>query len=202
MGGLQVSAPLAPATPLLYALTTTYSVGVKKVAYISNGVEYGLHCLLYLVARADEQVEANVRDLAELQGVSVEYLAKLFTKLAKAGLVVAAEGARGGFQLARPADRINFQDVVLAIDGPKPLFDCQEIRTRCAVFGDQAPRWATRGRCSIHQVMLEVEERMRQELAAHTLASLAAQVAGKAPASFGIQIETWLKDRKQHRPTR
>lgn len=169
------------------------------MAFISNGVEYGLHCLLYLVARSDEEVEANVRDLAELQGVSVEYLAKLFTKLAKAGLVVATEGARGGFQLARPAEKISFQDVVLAIDGPKPLFDCQEIRTRCAVFGEEPPRWATSGRCSIHQVMLAAEERMRQELAAHTLKSLAAQVADKAPARFGVQIEGWLRDRHESR---
>lgn len=168
------------------------------MSYISNGVEYGLHCLLFLVARAEERVEAKVRDLAELQGVSAEYLAKLFTKLAKAGLVLAAEGARGGFTLAKPAEQISFLDVVVAIDGEKPLFDCQEIRARCALFGDRPPRWATRGRCSIHQVMLAAEQRMRTELAAHTLASLAAEVAGKAPASFGVEIEAWLKARKSH----
>lgn len=169
------------------------------MSYISTGVEYALHCLLFLVARTEEKTEANVRDLAVLQGVSVEYLAKLFTKLAKAGLVVAAEGARGGFALAKPAEAITFLDVVVATDGDKPLFDCQEIRARCAVFGEKPPRWATTGRCSIHQVMLAAEERMREELAAHTLGALAVQVAGKAPANFGVQIETWLKDRKQHR---
>jgi DNA-binding IscR family transcriptional regulator len=36
-----------------------------------------------------------------VQGVQVEYVAKLFTKLQKADLVVATEGVRGGFRLAR-----------------------------------------------------------------------------------------------------
>ena len=169
------------------------------MTFISNGVEYGLHCLLFLVARAADGAEANVRDLAELQGVPAEYLAKIFTKLARAGLVTATEGARGGFRLARPAAEISFQDVVVAIDGEKPLFDCLEIRARCAVFGDEAPQWATSGRCSIHQIMMDAEERMREELRAHSLASLAAQVAGKAPASFPVQIEGWLRDRKHAR---
>ncbi len=59
------------------------------MSHISAGVEYGLHCLLYLTEPAPGVPEASVRDLAELQGVPIDYLAKLFTKLAKAGLVIA-----------------------------------------------------------------------------------------------------------------
>jgi Rrf2 family protein len=114
------------------------------MAHITAGVEYGLHCLLYLVnprESLDEAHHASVRDLADLQGVPVEYVAKLFTKLQKAGLVVAAEGARGGFRLARPAGSISVLDVVFAIDGEKDLFECREIRGRCAVFGGKPPAW-------------------------------------------------------------
>jgi Rrf2 family protein len=166
--------------------------------FISTGVEYALHCLLFLIAPSGGSEEANVRDLALLQGVSVEYLAKLFTKLSKAGLVVATEGARGGFALSRPPQEITFQDVVVAIDGQKPLFACREIRARCAVFGSEAPTWATSGVCSIHQVMLAAETRMRDELASHSLASLAGQVATKAPPGFGVQIATWIDNRKSN----
>ena len=120
------------------------------MSHISAGVEYGLHCLLYLTEPAPGVPEASVRDLAELQGVPIDYLAKLFTKLAKAGLVIATEGAKGGFPLARPAAKISVLDVVIAIDGDKALFDCKEIRSRCAVFGDEAPSWATSGVCAIH----------------------------------------------------
>jgi len=166
------------------------------MSFISTGVEYALHCLLFLVAPPEDKVEANVRDLAVLQGVSVEYLAKIFTKLSKAGLVVATEGARGGFVLAKSAADISFLDVVVAIDGGKALFECREIRARCAVFGPEAPDWATAGVCSIHSVMLLAEKQMRDELANHSLAKLASQVARKAPPSFGVQVTTWIENRK------
>jgi Rrf2 family protein len=165
------------------------------MSFISAGVEYGLHCLLYLAAPASTAPAAGVRDLADLQGVPAEYLAKLFTKLSRAGLVVATEGARGGFALARPADEISFLDVVQAIDGDKHLFECREIRERCAVFESKAPPWATTGVCSIHAIMLAAEKRMRDELSGHSLGELAMQVAAKAPANFPRQIAAWLDQR-------
>lgn len=169
------------------------------MSHISTGVEYGLHCLLYLAHSHGGVAEASVRDLAELQGVPTEFLAKLFTKLAKAELVAATEGVKGGFRLARPASRITVHDVVVAIDGDKPLFDCREIRGRCAVFEDAAPAWATRGTCSIHAVMQMAEKAMRAELKQHTLADLAERTAGKAPAGYGVQIVNWLSGRAANR---
>jgi len=169
------------------------------VAFISAGVEYGLHCLLYLTGSSGKEAQPSVRDLADLQGVPVEFLAKLFTKLSRAGLVKATEGVRGGFTLARPAGEISFQDVVEAIDGDKQLFECREIRTRCAVFDAEAPLWATKGVCSIHAIMLAAEKSMRDELASHSLEELAAQVSTKAPASFAPQVAAWLEDRSSTR---
>jgi Rrf2 family protein len=165
------------------------------MAHISTGLEYGLHCLLFLVDPRRDVPPASARDLAELQGVSVEYVAKLFTKLQKADLVVATEGVRGGFRLARQADSISVLDVVTAIDGEKSLFDCREIRSRCALFGSKPPAWATRGVCSIHAIMLEAETRLREVLASHTLADLAARMDSKAPPDFGKAVAKWLSGR-------
>ncbi|MGC1328978.1 RrF2 family transcriptional regulator, partial [Pseudomonas sp.] len=111
----------------------------------SAGVEYGIHCLIFLVGAGGDSREASVRDLAQLQGVPQDYLAKIFTKLAKAHLVVATEGVRGGFRLARPADEVSLLDVVNAIDGRKSIFDCREIRGRCALFDGAPPAWALDG---------------------------------------------------------
>ncbi|WER50826.1 Rrf2 family transcriptional regulator [Cupriavidus sp. WKF15] len=169
------------------------------MSHISTGVEYSLHCLLYLTRSNAAVEEASVRDLAELQGVPHDFLAKLFTKLAKAELVVATEGIKGGFRLARPANHITVLDVVEAIDGEKPLFDCLEIRGRCAVFNDDAPGWATRGVCSVHAVMQAAEKAMRAELKRHTLADLSQRVNDKTPASYGVQVVRWLSDRAANR---
>lgn len=163
------------------------------MAHITTGVEYGLHCLLYLAL--DPGRTASARDLADLQGVPVQYVAKLFTKLQKAGLVVASEGARGGFRLAREPRSISTLDVVVAIDGKKPLFECREIRGGCAIFGRKPPAWATRGVCAIHAVMLEAEARMREALAACSLSDLAARFTAKAPRDFGQEIAAWFGTR-------
>lgn len=169
------------------------------MSFISSGAEYGLHCLLYLADTPAAVKEASVRDLAELQGVPSEYLAKLFTKLARAEIVVATEGVRGGFRLARSANRITVHDVVVAIDGDRPLFDCREIRSRCVVFEDAPPAWVTRGVCSIHAVMQLAEKAMRAELKQHTLADLAKRTNDKAPANYGGQVVEWLTDKASSR---
>ncbi len=55
------------------------------MALFSAGVEYGIHCLLFLTDEKGDSRDSSVRALAELQGVPQELLAKVFTKLAKAG---------------------------------------------------------------------------------------------------------------------
>ena len=123
------------------------------MAHLTTSVEYGIHCLLWLVGSGDAALSS--RDLAELQGVSPSFLAKIFPKLEKAGIVTASEGVRGGYRLGRSAEDISFLQIVDAIEGEKPLFDCQEVRGRCAVFGESPPAWATGGVCAVHAVMLQ-----------------------------------------------
>jgi Rrf2 family protein len=162
----------------------------------SAGVEYGIHCLAFLVDELGDSREASVRDLAELQGVPQEYLAKVFTKLAKAGLVVATEGVRGGFRLARPADEITVLDIVTAIDGRKMIFECRDVRDRCALFDGSPPDWAREGTCSIHAVMLTAQKRMEEALAQQTILDIARRVGRKAPAEFSTRLADWMNDRR------
>lgn len=167
------------------------------MAHITNSVEYGIHCLLWLVDSSSGQPSS--RDLAELQGISPSFVAKIFPKLEKAGIVQAAAGVRGGYRLARAPTDVTVLDIVDAIEGNKPLFDCKEIRDRCAVFGDDPPNWATTGVCAIHAAMLRAETAMRDSLALETLASLAAVVDRKAPKSFSIEVRDWLSERAEGR---
>ena len=163
------------------------------MAHLTVSVEYGIHCLLWLVGSGDTPLSS--RDLAELQGISVSFVAKIFPKLEKAGIVSACEGVRGGYRLARPPEEISFLQIVDAIEGAKPLFDCQEIRSRCVVFGATAPDWATSGVCGIHQVMLKAEDAMRGELAAHSLANVSTTFKRKAPEKFLIEVHDWTTER-------
>ena len=163
----------------------------------SAGVEYGIHCLIFLVGDYGDSREASVRDLAELQGVPLDYLAKIFTRLAKAKLVVATEGVRGGFKLARPSDEITLLDIVNAIDGQKLIFDCREIRGRCALFEGSAPAWALDGGCAVHGAMMTAQKRMEDALSQTTILDLARKVGRKAPPEFSGQVDEWLIERRE-----
>lgn len=161
------------------------------MAYIGTGVEYALHCLLWLVDPLEQRPSS--RDLAEIQGVPVAFVAKIFSKLEKAGIVEASGGIRGGYRLAQAPEKISVLDVVDAVEGRKALFDCQEIRGRCALFDNQPPPWASRGVCGIHAVMLNAQQAMRAELAKATLASLAnGFMQTGAPAGLMNQANEWF----------
>ncbi len=171
------------------------------MAHITTSVEYGIHCLLWLVGNDGQPMSS--RDLAELQGISPSFLAKIFPKLEKAGIVAASEGVRGGYVLARLPAEISFLDIVDAIEGKKPLFDCQEVRGRCAVFGDSAPpRWATSGVCGVHVAMMRAERAMRDSLAATSLAEIATGFGKVAPQAFFADVHDWIGERMSGRTAR
>ncbi|MDP6689460.1 MAG: Rrf2 family transcriptional regulator [Alphaproteobacteria bacterium] len=166
-----------------------------------SAVEYALHCLLYLVG-SDRDTARSTRDIAEFQELSTDYVAKLFTRLQKAGLVTAIEGARGGFHLARAADDISVLDVVDAVEGHKPLFECREVRAKCALFDDDPPAWSGRGVCGIHAVMLKAEAAMRESLGQSTLAQLAGHVGKVVPEAHQRAARTWFEERQATRGRR
>ena len=168
------------------------------MSHYGAGTEYALHCLLFL-AEGETDHSPSSRDLAEFQDLSPSYVAKLFTSLEHAGVVSSTEGAKGGFRLARPASDISVLDVVDAIEGRKPIFQCKNIRVNCALFGDKPPTWASSGRCAIHQVMMDAEAKMREELARVTLADLNERVAKKAPANFNPKVIDWFAERQADR---
>ncbi len=95
------------------------------MAYITSSVEYAIHCLLFLVNNEDKPLSS--KDLAELQGVSPSFMAKIFPKLEKAGLVIAQEGVRGGYLLARSAHEISFLDIVNAIEGKNHFLSAKKF---------------------------------------------------------------------------
>src|SRR5262245_35310964 len=169
------------------------------MAHLTISVEYGIHCLLWLVG-SDKPLSS--RELAELQGISPTFLAKIFPKLEKAGIVEAQEGVRGGYRLARPPEKISFLDIVDAVEGKKPLFDCQEVRRRNALYGDCPPRWSAGGVCAIHAVMLQAEKAMRESLASQSLADIGKRFGRIAPAKFYDELDAWVGQRMSDRTGR
>lgn len=165
---------------------------------MSVGVEYALHCLLYIVKLKDKDY-VGIKDLAEFQGVSESYLSKVFTKLGKAGITKSVPGVKGGYELARPAENISFWDVVEAVEGKEPLFQCAEIRQKNILLDpNNLPATHTKCPCFIKVVMQEGEDEMKKYLSKKNLAWLYKEVYGRIlPKEAEIETMQWFKERKE-----
>lgn len=145
----------------------------------SVGVEYAIHCLLYMV-NSEEGKSVGIRDLATFQGISETYLSKVYAKLSKSGIIKSLPGVKGGYALARTAEEITFWDVVEAVEGSEPFFQCAEIRQNNILLDkDNLPDTHTKSPCLIKVVMLEAEDEMRKYLRNKTLAWLYDEVYNK-----------------------
>jgi Rrf2 family protein len=135
----------------------------------SVGVEYALHCLVYLID-TPSNASIGIKDLAEYQGLSETFLSKVFGKLSKAGIVNSVPGVNGGYKLTKSPEDISFWDVVEAVEGPKPIFQCKNIKDNGFPYRENccsAPSF-----CTINLVMLSAEEKMREHLRSKSLAWL------------------------------
>jgi Rrf2 family protein len=84
---------------------------------ISAKADYAVRAAAELaVARDSAPVPAET--LARAQGVPYRFLEAILSDLRREGIVTSRRGARGGYVLARPADRVTVADVVRAVDGP------------------------------------------------------------------------------------
>jgi Rrf2 family protein len=156
---------------------------------VSEGVEWGVHCLVLLAAVPADRALAAGR-LAEYHGVPAPYLAKHLQALSRAGLVATVPGARGGYRLARPAVEISVLDAVVAIEGAEPAFRCTEIRRRGPAG---LPDSAYRTVCAIQRAMAGAEAAWRASLAATTIADLAGMVLTDASPEALAKAATWLQ---------
>jgi Rrf2 family protein len=77
--------------------------------------EYGLRCLLRLAQRPDRSL--TIPEVAETEGLSVPYVAKLMRALRQEGFVKSERGQSGGYVLADSPDRINVGKVLAALGG-------------------------------------------------------------------------------------
>lgn len=82
--------------------------------HISAVEEYGLRCALQLASLKEGAVLA-ASQIAEREGISVQYASKIMHLFRKAGLVSASRGMQGGFRLSGPANAVSLKSVFGAI---------------------------------------------------------------------------------------
>ncbi len=109
-----------------------------------------------------------LQDIAAAGKVPATFLAKIFQKLARGGIVLSSRGATRGYALARRPKEIKVKEVFLTIEGPD-LFD------RCIFWSD---RCADSNPCPMHFRWKRVKQQVVGDFMERTtLADLAKGVA-------------------------
>jgi Rrf2 family protein len=155
-----------------------------------EGVEWAAHACAVL-ASLSRGSSLSAASLAAFHELPTAYMAKHLQALVRGGVLTASRGARGGYQLARPARDISLWDIQAAIEGPEPSFRCQDIRRRgpCAGYSPAGLP------CDVACAFLAAEASYRNHLKAVSIADIARRVAANFGAEGRRRFTSWARER-------
>ena len=151
----------------------------------SSKAEYGVRLMVELGRQHHEQ-PTSLKAIAYAEGLPLAYLEQVVARLRKAGLVMSARGAHGGYWLSRPAEEIAMVDVVQALEGSIAPMECfvhdHTERVLCSHEMDA-------GRCATKLLWTRVQGGIIRSLQTTTLADLVefSRRSETMPAELAIQ---------------
>ncbi len=142
---------------------------------------YGIEGLLALATKPPGTVML-LSDIAGARGIPQSFLAKIFQKLTRYGVVRSFRGAMRGYALARRPKEIKVKEILLAIEGPD-LFE------RCIFWSD---RCADTNPCPLHERWKQVKQQLVGGLMERTTL---ADLMKRTPRGSGVVKRTFTQDR-------
>jgi Rrf2 family protein len=141
---------------------------------ITRTEEYGLRGLVFLARQPPETVTL-VSEISKDQNIPEAFLAKIFQRLSKVGLLRSVRGANGGFSLGKPANKITMKEVMEALEGPIALNRCLLREGEC-----EEERI-----CPLYPVWEELQHRFVEVLDGTTVEDLAKRMVRDAKRGRG-----------------
>ena len=146
---------------------------------ITTWAEYGVICALHLARRADEGPVTG-RDLSAQEGLPGDYVEQILLRLRRAGIVASTRGARGGYELARPAGEITVREILAAAE-------LQTFDLHCETHPVDEQRCAASHECSIRPVWVMLQRRIDETLEAVRLSDLL-EAEAKVRGRVGLPV--------------
>ena len=97
---------------------------------ITRESDYGIAALVSLARRGGET--ASAAELAKELRIPGEFLRRILQRLGRNGMIRSRKGKSGGFELATNPKDIRVGDVVVALQGPVRISDCDVRGAACA----------------------------------------------------------------------
>ncbi len=128
---------------------------------LSQTAEYALRAMAFLV-NSPGGVPQTARDVSKGTFIPEHYTSKVLRRMVRAGLLVGQKGHGGGFQLARPPERIRYSDIFDAVD--------EELTSDRCAFG--FARCNAKKPCVLHDSVTGLKQQAREWARTTTLASV------------------------------
>jgi len=154
------------------------------VLILTKRSEYGLMALIQLCR--DAKNSRSAREISILCHIPLPLLMNILKTLAQHGLVSSTRGARGGYKLAVPADRLTLWRILQVLEGSVRLVQCAGENSEHVGF---QKRCELTGCCSIKSAMMKIHERLEGFLAHITLAQFAAPETIEMPIPLRASAE-------------
>ena len=129
---------------------------------LSTKSRYSVRLMADLAARETGH-SVFLKDVARNQDLSEKYMSRLVIPLRRAGLVISARGAHGGYMLARDPKEISLLEIVEASEGKISIVDCIASPESCSSTGS----------CAARKIWVRLEEHITSWLRGITLADIA-----------------------------
>jgi len=128
----------------------------------SRSAEYAIRAMTFLALQPAGKL-TGAREIALAENIPMQFLWKILQNLARRKLVRSFKGVRGGYELARPGDRISVDDVVRATDESTMAQGCVLGLASCS---EEKP-------CPLHHTWKGIREQLTHMLEQTTIADLA-----------------------------
>lgn len=128
---------------------------------ISTRARYGTRALLDIAQHSDKG-PVVLKDIAQRQDISEQYLVHVIAPLKVAGLIRSIRGVRGGFVIAKPPSQIKLDEVIQILEGSIAVVPCVDDPKVCSRVNS----------CIAHDVWGEMTSAMGQVLRSRTLQDL------------------------------
>ena len=90
---------------------------------LSTKGRYGLKAMFEL-SLTQKNGPVPLRQIAQRQNISEQYLEQIFSSLKKSGLIKSVRGAQGGYLLGKEPKDITVGDILRVLEGPISISDC------------------------------------------------------------------------------
>jgi len=123
--------------------------------------EYGILGVTYIAQQEKDIV--YTREVAESWELPESFLAKIFQRLSKNGILNSYKGVRGGFSLAKSPEEITLKEILDIVQGPTTIGWCEVDNEKCNRFKN----------CSLSKVLDKVRDNMKNIFENTTIADIA-----------------------------